>query len=242
MRFGYKRRFLASNYYDLVENVAQADSQKKRAYTDEEIQKIIDNTSYPQQEAHILAIWHGLRAAEICFLECADFVWAARDGDEEYIKIRHKPHYNNYCKTAASERDVPIHPFWRDHLYNAWQKAKERGIWFLMTYASRRISPAGLSAYTRKLFLQLGFPAKELTFHCGRRTFGTRVKDGGGSLTLAGKSLGHTNTRTTERAYTDYKPHEHFSVVNHININVKKKEAMPQEAMPIENEQIKQAV
>jgi site-specific recombinase XerD len=48
VRWGYKNKYLSSNYYDLVDTLSETDSQKKRAFTYEEIQKIIDNTQYPR--------------------------------------------------------------------------------------------------------------------------------------------------------------------------------------------------
>ncbi|MDR1087656.1 MAG: hypothetical protein LBL16_05455 [Endomicrobium sp.] len=38
---------------------------------------------------------------------------------------------------------------------------------------------------------------------------------------MASKSLGHGNTRITEEVYTDFKPHEHFNVVDYVKINIK---------------------
>jgi integrase len=43
--------------------------------------------------------------------------------------------------------------------------------------------------------------------------YATRIKDGGGSLNMASKSLGHSNTKITEEIYTEFKPHEHFNNV-----------------------------
>jgi integrase len=222
-RWGYKNRYLSTNYYDLVDKYPETDSQKKRPFTDEEIQKIIDNTRYPQLEAHILSIWHGMRAGEICPLECSDFVWSNNPKTEkDYIKIRNKPHLNTLVKTKQSERDVPIHPFWRNHLKKVWEQSRKKSNFFLLTYEGKPLRPGGLSSYTRKLFKKLKFTPKELSFHSGRHTYATRIKDGGGSINVASKSLGHSNTRITEEVYTDFKPHEHFNVVDYIKINVKK--------------------
>ncbi|MDR1926857.1 MAG: tyrosine-type recombinase/integrase [Endomicrobium sp.] len=222
-KWGYKNRYLSSNYYDLVDNFSENDSQKKRAFTDDEIQKIIDNTQYPQREAHILSIWHGMRAGEICALECSDFVWARNPNIErDYIKVRNKSHLGRFVKTSHSERDIPIHPMWRDHLYKVWLKAKEKSNFFLVTYLNQPISPSGLTSSTRKLFDRLQLTKYEVSFHSGRHTYATRIKDGGGSLYMASKSLGHSNTRITEEVYTDFKPHEHFNVVDFIKIDVKK--------------------
>jgi hypothetical protein len=55
-RWGYKNRYLASNYYNLVDKYPETDSQEKRPFTDEEIQKILDNTTFPQLGTHILSI------------------------------------------------------------------------------------------------------------------------------------------------------------------------------------------
>lgn len=222
-RWGYKNRYLSTNYYDLVDKYPETDSQKKRPFTDEEIQKIIDNTRYPQLEAHILSIWHGMRAGEICPLECSDFVWSNNPKiEKDYIKIRNKPHLNTLVKTKQSERDVPIHPFWRNHLKKVWEQSRKKSNFFLLTYEGKPLRPGGLSSYTRKLFKKLKFTPKELSFHSGRHTYATRIKDGGGSINVASKSLGHSNTRITEEVYTDFKPHEHFNVVDYIKINVKK--------------------
>jgi integrase len=223
LRWGYKNRYLDSNFYDLIDNFATDDSQKKRPFTNDEIQRIIDNTSYPQREAHILSIWHGMRTGEICALECSDFVWAKNPKEEQdYIKIRNKPHLNEFVKNKSSQRDVPIHPIWREHLFKTWLKAKKKSNFFLLTYLHKPISPSGLTSSTRKLFKALTMPKGEVSFHSGRHTYATRIKDGGGSLNIASKSLGHSNTRITESVYTDFKPHEHFNVVNFINIPIKK--------------------
>jgi site-specific recombinase XerD len=40
--WGYKNRYLTSNYYNLVDKYPETDSQEKRPFTDEEIQKILD--------------------------------------------------------------------------------------------------------------------------------------------------------------------------------------------------------
>jgi integrase len=222
-RWGYKKRYLSSNYYDLVDAYPETDSQKKRPFTDKEIQKIIDNTKYPQLEAHILSIWHGMRAGEITTLECSDFVWSINPKTEkDYIKIRNKPHLNTLVKTKQSERDVPIHPFWRTHLKKVWEQDCKKSNFFLVTFMEESLTTGGLSSYTRKLFKKLKFTPKELSFHSGRHTYATRIKDGGGSINLASKSLGHSNTGITEEVYTDFKPHEHFNVVDYIKINVKK--------------------
>jgi integrase len=218
LKWGYKNRYLNSNFYDLIETFSEDDSQKKRPFTNDEIQKIIDNTSYPQREAHILSIWHGMRAGEICALECNDFVW----DKQAYIKIRNKPHLNKFVKNNSSQRDVPIHPIWREHLFKTWLKAKKKSNFFLLTFLNQPISPKGLSSYTRKLFKTLKMPKGEVSFHSGRHTYATRIKDGGGSLNMASKSLGHSNTRITESVYTEFKPHEHFNVVDFINIPIKR--------------------
>jgi integrase len=221
LKWGYKNRYLAANFYDLIDKFHEDDSQKKRPFTNDEIQKIIDNTSYPQKEAHILSIWHGMRAGEICALECSDFVWAKHPNDErDYIKIRNKPHLNRFVKNESSQRDVPIHPVWRKHLFNVWLKAKKKSNFFLLTYLDEPISKTGLSSYTRKLFKMLKMP-EGVSFHSGRHTYATRIKDGGGSLNIASKSLGHSSTRITESVYTEFKPHEHFNVVDFINIPIK---------------------
>jgi integrase len=52
----------------------------------------------------------------------------------------------------------------------------------------------------------------------------TRVKDGGYAVDKTSKNLGHSNARITAEVYTDYKPHEHFDIVDHIKINIKKPE------------------
>jgi integrase len=223
LRWGYKNKYLSSNFYDLINKFHEDDSQKKRPFTNDEIQRIIDNTSYPQKEAHILSIWHGMRAGEICALECSDFVWAKNPKEErDYIKIRNKPHLNKFLKSKSSQRDVPIHPIWREHLFKTWLKAKKKSNFFLLTYLSEPISTSGLSSYTRKLFKTLEMPRGEVSFHSGRHTYATRIKDGGGSLNIASKSLGHSSTRITESVYTEFKPHEHFNVVDFINIPIKK--------------------
>jgi integrase len=171
-RWGYKKRYLSSNYYDLVDAYPETDSQKKRPFTDEEIQKIIDNTKYPQLEAHIFSIWHGMRAGEICPLECSDFVWSNNPKiEKDYIKIRNKPHLNTLVKTKQSERDVPIHPFWRNHLKKVWEQARKKSNFFLLTYEGKPLSPGGLSSYTRKLFKKLKFAPKELSFHSARQAY-----------------------------------------------------------------------
>ena len=223
-RWGYRNRYLSSNYYDLVDRYSETDSQKKRPFTDDEIQKILDNTTYPQREAHILSIWHGMRAGEICALECSDFVWADANSpnSRDYIKIRNKPHLMKFVKTKQSARDIPIHPFWRNHLYDVWLKAKEKSKYFLLTRENSGLSNGGLSSYTGKLFKSLNFPKKEISFHSGRHTFATRIKDGGGSINIASRSLGHSNTRITEQVYTDFKPQEHFNVVEFVKIDIDK--------------------
>jgi integrase len=223
LRWGYKNKYLDSNIYDLIDNFVTDDSQKKRPFTNDEIQRIIDNTSYPQKEAHILSIWHGMRAGEICALECSDFVWAKNPNEKrDYIKIRNKPHLNKFVKNKTSQRDIPIHPIWREHLYKTWLKAKKKSNFFLLNYLSEPISTKGLSSSTRKLFKTLKMPKGEVSFHSGRHTYATCIKDGGGSLNIASKSLGHSNTRITESIYTEFKPHEHFNVVDFINIPIKK--------------------
>ncbi|MDR1196538.1 MAG: tyrosine-type recombinase/integrase [Endomicrobium sp.] len=223
-RWGYKNRYLAQNYYDLVDTYPETDSQEKKPYTDTQIQLIMDNTQYPQREAHILAIWHGLRSGEAAPLNCKDFVWKEEHPEIEidYIKIRDKKQLNKFLKTEKSGRDVPIHPFWRAHLRKIWETQTKKSDYFLTTQSGEMLSTEGLSSYTRKLFKRLGFKPKEYSFHSGRHTYATRIKDGGGSLTIASKSLGHSNTRITEEVYTDFKPHEHFGVVDYIKINIKK--------------------
>ncbi|MDR3124466.1 MAG: tyrosine-type recombinase/integrase [Endomicrobium sp.] len=223
LRWGYKHKYLDSNFYDLIDKFYEDDSQKKRPFTNDEIQKIIDNTSYPQKEAHILSIWHGMRAGEIRALECSDFVWAKNPQDErDYIKIRNKPHLNKFVKNNSSQRDVPIHPMWKQHLFNVWLKAKKKSNFFLLTHLNEPLSKGGLSSYTRRLFTKLQLP-KEVSFHSGRHTYATRIKDGGGSIYIASKSLGHSSTIITESVYTEFKPHEHFNVVDFINIPIKTK-------------------
>ena len=222
-RWGYKNRYLRSNYYDLVDRYQEIDSQKKNPFTDEQVQQIIDNTSYPQREAHILSIWHGLRAAEACTLECQDFVF---DTEQPYIRIRSKPHLGAYLKSKSSERDVPIHPDWLEHIKKIWQWRKQEGPFFLVTRDNKRFSHSGLTTCTRKLFNRLKFPIKELSFHSGRHTYATRIKDGGGSLQTISKALGHVNTRVTEKVYVDFKPHEHFGVVDNLKIPIKKPQSI----------------
>lgn len=225
-RWGYKNRYLAANYYDLVDPYPETDSLEKMPYNDEQIQLIIDNTQYPQREAHILAIWHGLRAGETAPLGCRDFVWKEEhpEIERDYIKIRDKKQLGKLLKTEKSNRDVPIHPFWRDHLRKIWEQQIKKSEYFLTTQSGNVLSTEGLSSYTRKLFKRLGFKPKAYSFHSGRHTYATRIKDGGGSLTIASKSLGHSNTRITEEVYTDFKPHEHFNVVDYIKIDIKKPE------------------
>ena len=216
-RWGYKRRFLSSNYYDLVDDLPEIDSQKKRAFTDDEIQKIIDNTTYPQREAHILSIWHGLRLGEICNLECSDFIW---ETNIAHIKIRKKPHLKWQPKTKKSERDIPIHPDWKEYLFKVWTAAKKKSNFFLLSREKQQLSRDGVSSYTRKLFQKLGFPSKEVSFHCGRHTFATKSKDGGGDREMTSKLLGHSNVAITTEIYTDFKAHEHFATIKNVVINI----------------------
>jgi integrase len=70
-----------------------------------------------------------------------------------------------------SERDVPIRPEYRDILHKMWQYGEGKSNFFLFTQLKHnRLSPSGLSSFTRKLFKRLGFPAKELSLHSGRHT------------------------------------------------------------------------
>ncbi|MCA6071665.1 MAG: hypothetical protein LE168_04790 [Endomicrobium sp.] len=137
-RLGYKNRYLTSNYYDLVDKYPQTDSQEKRPFTDEEIQKILDNTTFPQLVAHILSIWRGL-AAEICYLERSDFArYKNPKIERDYLKVRSKLKFGCQPKTKGSERDVPIHPDYRDILHKMWQFS-----FYLLSWDIIRLSPAG---------------------------------------------------------------------------------------------------
>jgi integrase len=133
-------------------------------------------------------------------------VWSKNPKIErDYLKIRSKPKFGWEPKTKGSERDVPIHHEYRDILHKMWQYGEGKSNFFLFTQLKHnRLSPAELSSYTKTLFKRLGFPAKELSLHSGRHTYATRIKDGGGSLNMASKSLGHSNTKITEEIYTEF--------------------------------------
>ncbi|MCA6072912.1 MAG: tyrosine-type recombinase/integrase [Endomicrobium sp.] len=117
-------------------------------------------------------MWHGLRVAEICYLERSDFVWSKNPKIERaYLKIRRKPKLGWEPKTKGSERDVLIHHEYRDILHKMWQYGEGKSNFFLFTQLKHnRLSHAELSSYTRTLFKRLGFPAKELSLHGGRHT------------------------------------------------------------------------
>lgn len=215
-RWGYKRRYLKANYYDLVEKYSTEDSEQKKPFTDEQFQMLLDRAEFPYNTAYLLGIYQGMRRSEICYLERSDF-----DFNENTITIKAKPALNWYPKTSGSARILPIHPDIRQYLKEIYDKGgKENKSSFFLYTKLGQLQPGGLTSQTTQFLRELKLP-KGLSFHSLRHTFATRIQEGGAPLRKASKLLGHTNTKITEQVYTHFQEREHFDAISSVKINVK---------------------
>ena len=177
-----------------------ADNTKKDAFTEQEIQKIINdidtsNVIGKRDKAIILLMLvGGLRITEIHNMDIQDI---EIKNNEYIINIMGKGHTekDNYIKVIK-----PVYSVLKDYLDT---KPIKRGIDPLFTSTSnralnKRITKESLSQIIKKRFRQSGFDSNKLTAHSIRHTTATLLLKSGADIYKTQHHMRHRDPKTTE--------------------------------------------
>lgn len=133
----------------------------------------------------------GLRIGEARSLRVCDIDFA-----EGWVHVR-------VSKTARGIRSIPIPAELRPRL-NEWLRVLEkRGVY---SETGPLLSTRNRNQYAEKILRRVGDAAGiagRLTPHRLRRTYGSRLLNGGARLEVVSSLLGHSSTQITEKAYAE---------------------------------------
>ena len=169
-----------------------------------EIKALVDNLSIRERTLVLLAISTGLRQSEMFGLK-----WEDIDFTQENMNVTRSIVYGvvGPCKTEASQKPVPIHPFLSDALLE-WRKRARYTAADDWVFASRRCrgrrpywGQAILRKYIRPVALRLGIQ-KRFGWHTFRHSYSTLLRTVGTEFKVMQELLRHSTLRSTLDVYT----------------------------------------
>ena len=180
-----------------------AKTPEKEALTAQESHLLLDRVKNPRARTFLLIALHtGMRRGEIIGLS-----WENVDFQNKVIHIRqsaamsrYQTTINDYLKTKAGKRDVPMSEELEDWLQE--QKKLSHSKYVL---AMKNHKPLTLSAY-RSMWklIERELPGTHVTAHILRHTYITRLFEAGLDLKEIQYLAGHSTVDMTLRVYTHY--------------------------------------
>ena len=211
-KWSVKHGYIATNVAEgLTLPKSRRADQEREAYSNEDVQKIVNNVEYDKANPHqfwvpVIGMYQGMRLDEICQLYLSDIMVV-----DEVPCISVNSDADKKLKNAASERIIPIHPMlirlgFLGYVEQLRQEKKTR-LWERLTKKRDGYSQDFGKWYQR-------FNRKYVTenpkrvFHSFRHSLADGLKQAGVQETLIAEILGHSNSSsvTSGRYGKRYQP------------------------------------
>jgi integrase len=169
-----------------------------------EIRALVDNLSVRERTLVLLAVSTGLRQSELFGLK-----WGDIDFDQRTMSVTRSIVYGvvGPCKTEASQKPVPLHPFVAKALLE-WRKQvtyTKPNDWIFASRRHRGLTPywgqAILRKYVRRVAEKVGIQ-KSIGWHTFRHTYSTLLRSVGTEFKVMQELLRHSTLRSTLDVYT----------------------------------------
>jgi integrase len=185
----YEHGFISKNPADGIKFTKNTNADKiHKNVLDEKELKILykSDCKYPElKKAFLFACGTGLGLSEI-------------------HKLKWKNIDNGFLKTERSKNTNPVHFKLKDHLLKLVGKPKkpEESVFNLMDKKGKKMTNNSVNGRLEKWMKKAGIE-KDITFYCGRHTFGTQLLIHGAKLKTVSELMSHADIRTTMR-YVNY--------------------------------------
>lgn len=184
--YALQNDILNKNYAKYVEiNYKKQKENIHKPFTEKEIEKMIDNDSYPFVDTILIMIYTGFRIGELLSIK-------TKDVDIKTMCIR-----GGSKSEAGKNRLVPCHRVIQGYLLNHYNVNAK------YLFHDENMKKIDYQTYRKKGFdkVMKHFHMSHLPHDC-RHTFATRLNNVGANPTAIKKMIGHANFETTERIYT----------------------------------------
>jgi len=221
-----KRRIIKENpllFVDFPIGYKEHAPKDRNIYTETELTTLLKNLYADNSKLInpvILAVYFGLRRAEVCALK-----WDDINVSEKKLKINKAYVLNSEktTKTLRSTRDFEISEDGYNLLKDFHLRNKIESEFICCNYDGSRQKPDNLS-HTFKSYIdrkdkddKLIF--KKITFHDLRSIFGNLLRNDGSEIDTVSRAMGHSSTKVTEKHYLT----KNKDVVNNALSNLHKK-------------------
>ncbi len=184
--YAMQNDIINKNYAKYVEiNYKKTKANIHRPFSEEEIEKLIENDRLPFVDTIIIMIYTGFRIGELLAIK-------TKDVDIKTMCIK-----GGSKSDAGKDRIVPCHMKIRSYIMKHYVENSE---YLIHDENLKRID---YHSYRKEFFdpIMKHLKMNHLPHDC-RHTFATRLSNVGANTTAIKKLIGHANYETTERIYT----------------------------------------
>lgn len=205
IKFGVKNRVVISNPLDDIEYLPEVQVKFRRAFTDEEVNILLEEATDTWRTFYLFAVSTGCRQDEIVHIR-----WSSIDFDNNTIRIEKTPDWKP--KTKAGIRTIPM----TNNLKKALLKAPRKAEYVFCTRSGTKRAnnvlrhfKAAVRRMTPKVYPKWNKDKRDqqeamLDFHALRYTLCTKLIRLGVNIKTVQAIMGHEDIQTTLNIYAQY--------------------------------------